>query len=113
MHATVLVSGVFELAPLLGTSINDALGLSQPVAQTMSPAQQPLAGFAPSIMCWGEIETDEFKRQGRSFAAALQAAGTACQVFEVAGRNHFDIVLDLARPGTRLGDEVLAMLRGT
>ena len=78
----------------------------------MSPALQPLAGFAPSIVCWGEVETDEFKRQGRDFAHALRAAGRACQVFEVAQRNHFDIVLDLADPGTPLGRAVLALLRG-
>ena len=110
--ATVLVSGIFELEPLLGTSINAALGLTLPVARAMSPALQPLAGFAPSIVCWGAVETDEFKRQGRDFAAALQNAGTACQAFEVPARNHFDIVLDLARPDTLLGRAVLALLRG-
>ena len=112
VHATVLVSGIFELAPLLGTSINTALGLTLPVAQAMSPTLQPLAGMPPGVVCWGEVETDEFKRQGRDFAAALRAAGSPCQAFEVAERNHFDIVLDLARPGTRLGDAVLGLLRG-
>ena len=110
--ATVLVSGIFELEPLLGTSINAALGLTLPVARAMSPALQPLAGFAPSIVCWGAVETEEFKRQGRDFGAALQAAGSACQAFEVPARNHFDIVLDLAKPGTLLGRHVLALLRG-
>ena len=112
VRATVLVSGIFELEPLLGTPINAALGLTLPVARAMSPALQPLAGFAPSIVCWGAVETDEFKRQGRDFAAALRAAGRACQVFEVAQRNHFDIVLDLARPGTLLGQAGLGLLRG-
>ena len=110
--ATVLVSGIFALEPLLSTSINAALGLTLPVARAMSPALQPLAGFAPSIVCWGAVETEEFKRQGRDFGAALQAAGSACQAFEVPARNHFDIVLDLAKPGTLLGRHVLALLRG-
>lgn len=112
VRATVLVSGIFELEPLLGTAINAALGLTLPVARAMSPALQPLAGFVPSIVCWGEVETDEFKRQGRDFAAALRAAGTPCPAFEVPARNHFDIVFDLARPGTLLGQAVLAALRG-
>ena len=112
VRATVLVSGIFELEPLLGTSINDALGLTLPVARLMSPALQPLAGFAPSIVCWGAVETEEFKRQGRDFAAALRVAGTPCPAFEVPGRNHFDILLDLARPGTLLGQAVLGLLRG-
>ena len=110
VRATVLVSGIFELEPLLGTAINAALGLTLPVAQAMSPALQPLAGLAPSIVCWGAVETDEFKRQGRDFAAGLQAAGSACQAFEVPARNHFDIVLDLAKPDTLLGRQVLALL---
>ena len=112
VRATVLVSGIFELEPLLGTPINAALGLTLPVARAMSPALQPLAGFAPSIVCWGAVETEEFKRQGRDFAAALRVAGTPCPAFEVPGRNHFDIVLDLARPGTLLGQAVLGLLRG-
>ena len=111
VRATVLISGIFELEPLLGTTINDALGLTLPVARAMSPALQPLAGFAPSIVCWGAVETEEFKRQGRDFAAALRAAGTHCPAFEVPGRNHFDIVLDLARRGTVLGKAVLGLLR--
>ena len=110
VRATVLVSGIFELEPLLGTSINAALGLTLPVAQAMSPALQSLAGLAPSVVCWGAVETDEFKRQGRDFAAGLQAAGSACQAFEVPAHNHFDIVLDLAKPDTLLGRQVLALL---
>lgn len=112
VRATVLISGIFELEPLLGTTINAALGLTLPMARAMSPALQPLAGFAPSIVCWGEVETDEFKRQGRDFAAALRAAGSPCPAFEVPARNHFDIVFDLARPGSLLGQAVLAALRG-
>jgi arylformamidase len=110
VQATVLVSGIFELAPLLGTSINQALGLTLPVAQAMSPALQPLAGMAPSLVAWGEVETDEFKRQANDFADDLQAAGTHCQRLAVPERNHFDVILDLAKPGTLLGQAVLALL---
>ena len=111
VRATVLVSGIFDLEPLVGTPINQALGLSVAQARALSPLRQPLAGCAPALVCWGEVETDEFKRQGRAFAAALAAAGVACQAFEVAERNHFDIVLDLADPGTGLGRAVVGLLR--
>jgi hypothetical protein len=31
-------------------------------------------------------------------------------LFAVAGRNHFDVILDLAQAGTALGDATLGML---
>ena len=109
--AVVLVSGIYELEPLLGTSINDALSLSQDSAHALSPALKSVQGFPPSIVCWGEVETAEFKRQSRDFAAQLQAAAAPVQSFEVPGRNHFDVILDLADIKTPLGQHVVAMMR--
>jgi arylformamidase len=111
VRGAVLVSGIFELEPLIGTSINGALGLTPPSARELSPALHDVTGFPPSIVCWGEVETSEFKRQSRDFAARLDAADTACQVFEVPQRNHFDIILDLADPQTLLGRAVTELIR--
>lgn len=110
VKAAVLVSGIYELEPLVGTSINDALGLTPAVAREVSPALLPLQGFPPAIVCWGEVETAEFKRQSRDFAAMLERAGTRCETFEIAQRNHFDVILELADPATRLGRAVAALL---
>ena len=111
VNAAVLVSGIYELEPLLGTSINDALGLTLDSAREASPAQRALQGFPSTIVCWGELETREFKRQSRDFAARLERVGTACQTFEVAQRNHFDVILDLADPATQLGRAVATLIR--
>lgn len=109
--AAVLVSGVYELSPLLGTSINDALALTRESAAQVSPIRFDLAGFPPALVCWGEIETEMFKAQSHAFAQAVGAvAATAPSVFEVPGRNHFDVILDLARGGTALGDRTLELL---
>ena len=106
----VLVSGIFELEPLVGTSINDALGLSVASAQALSPALKSLVGMPSTIVCWGEIETDEFKRQSCDLAAQLQAVGVTVQAFEVPARNHFDVILDLADIKTPLGQHVVALM---
>jgi arylformamidase len=110
-RAAVLVSGIFDLQPLIGTSINDALGLDDDSARRNSPAWLPLPGFPLSLVCWGEIETPSFKSQSRGFAQALTDCGTVCHSFEVPQRNHFDVILDLAEPGTRLGEATLDLLR--
>jgi arylformamidase len=111
VKGAVLVSGVYELEPLIGTPVNAALSLTVDTARAVSPALFDLQGFPPSIVCWGNIETMEFKRQSRDFAALLARAGRACRQFEVPQRNHFDVILDLADPGTELGRAVADMLR--
>lgn len=106
----VLVSGIYELGPLIGTSINDALGLDAVEARKLSPARLSKRGFPPSVVCWGEVETDAFKAQGRGFAAAVQRADFECLCFEVPARNHFDVILDLMDPETLLGAATLRLL---
>jgi arylformamidase len=110
VRAAVLVSGIYELEPLVGTSINTALALTPASAQQVSPALLPLCGFPEAVVCWGAVETDEFKRQSGEFAHSLQAVGTACDSFEVPLRNHFDVIMDLTDATTRLGAATLSLL---
>lgn len=111
VKGAVLVSGIYEVEPLVGTSINDALGLDAAAARAASPALADLRGFPPAVVCWGAVETGEFKRQGRDFAEALRQAGTRCDAFEVPQRNHFDVVLDLADSATAVGAATLGLIR--
>jgi arylformamidase len=110
-RAAVLVSGIYWLEPLRGTSIDAALALDAGSARQASPSLLPLSGFPPTVLCWGEIETAAFKAQSRAFAALLREAGTPCDLFEVPGRNHFDVILDLADDTTALGQRTLGALR--
>jgi len=109
--ATVLMSGIFNLEPLLGTAIAEPLCLTDQDVAELSPTRLQLGDFPPSVVCWGEVETDEFKSQSRDFAARLDEAGTPCTSFEVSGRNHFDVVFELADPGSLTGMEVTSLLK--
>ena len=106
----VLLSGIYQLQPLVGTSINDALGLDARQARSQSPLLQSLRGFPPALVCWGEVETPAFKAQSQRFAAVLRAVRTDCVTLQAAQRNHFDLALDLADPGTALGRHTLGLL---
>lgn len=107
---TVLVSGIFELAPLLGTSINDAVGLDIEAADRNSPLQRKIDRFPPTIVAYGSVETAQFKAQSGAFAQHLAAAGTRVEQVEVPGRNHFDVILDLAQRETVLGGAVASLM---
>ena len=112
VKGATLMSGIYDLRPICDTYINEPLQLDETAARELSPLFGNLAGLSPAIVCWGEHETDEFKRQSRCFADALQQAGSPVTILEVAGRNHFDIVHSLANPSTSLGEHVFEQLFG-
>jgi arylformamidase len=109
LRGIVPVSGVYDLSPLIGTSINDALGLDQASAATLN-LLDGRRRFCPAVVAWGEIETAAFKQQSQRFAMAVAAGGAPCTTFEVPGRNHFDVIHELGTPGARLFDEARALL---
>ena len=98
----ILLSGVYDLEPLLGTYINDAVRMDATCARLNSPAFHDLSNFPHCVLAWGDNETDEFKRQSLHMAELLRKAGRPVDTLEVPGRNHFDVVFDL-KPDARLG----------
>jgi arylformamidase len=108
---SVLVSGVYDLRPLVHTTVNDPLGLDLPRAEAASPMLLPVTNRPETTVVWGDNETDAFKAQGTTYAARLRGAGVDVSAFECAGRHHFDIVDDLVDPATELGAFTLGGLR--
>src|SRR5271163_3682888 len=108
----VLLSGIYDLEPLMGTYIDAALHLTDADVAALSPLRLKAGRPVRTIVAWGENETAEFKRQSREFAAALVSAGFPVSEFELAGTNHFDIVFGLAQRGSVLGDATLEMIHG-
>ena len=109
----VLLSGIYDLEPLMGTYIDAALHLTGEDVAALSPMRLKPGRPVRTIVAWGDNETAEFKRQSRAFAATLVSAGFSVSEFELAGTNHFDIVFGLAHRGSVLGDATLEMIHGT
>ncbi|CAH0235221.1 alpha/beta hydrolase [Roseomonas sp. CECT 9278] len=99
------ISGVFELEPLLGTTIGQALNLSPEAARTLSPRFQDPADGALHVVVGG-AESDEFRRQSRDFAEAW--GGT---LDEIAGANHFTVLDPLTDPDSALSRKAAEMAR--
>jgi len=110
VRAGCALSGVFELAPLIPTSINVEVRLDPDTAAAASPVfwQPPPAGRA-LVAAVGEHETSEFHRQSRTMAAAWRAGGMQTEYLSVAGANHFTIVEELTRPDSPLFGRVMSL----
>jgi len=109
----VMVSGVFDIRPLVFTPINDDVRMSPGDAERLSPMSQlvPRRGV-PCIAAWGEQETAEFRRQSLEWVQRWGDApgnGTATAI-EVPDRHHFDVIDDLVDPSTNLGAATTALL---
>jgi acetyl esterase/lipase len=109
IRAAMPISGLFELAPLVPTSINKALGLSVEEAQRLSPLDwtPPAGGHLAAIV--GGAESSEFLRQSRLIADQWSHAGVATHYYEVPGAHHFDVIAGLADPADPLV-EILSRL---
>ena len=99
----VLLSGVYDLEPLVHTYINKALGLSKQSARQLSPITQKFNCAFPVLMAYGERETLEFKRQSAELAQHLRSNLLRIQLLEITNRDHFDIVFDISDPDSVIG----------
>jgi arylformamidase len=91
------VSGLFDLAPLIGLTMNQDLRLDAAEARRMSPLFWPVAPGRVLDAGVGDGESDEFKRQSRTLAQTWRQAGAATRYQELPG-NHFTVIAPLADP---------------
>ena len=77
--AAYAISGLFDLPPLVETSINKALGLDASSAKAASPLfwTAPSHGSLDAVV--GEAESAEYHRQSRSIAEIWGAAGVSAR----------------------------------
>lgn len=108
--AVVAVSGIFDLVPLLGTSVNLDVRMSEDEARTLSPGMHTTFLSRRFVIAVGERETDGFIAQSRAFAAHAEALGCATRYLVAAGRTHFDVLEDLAGTDRPLGRATLDLL---
>ena len=104
------ISGVYDLEPVRLCYVNDVVGMSTDEAKQNSPILHSMINRCPVIFTYGDNETNEFKRQTDEYGSVLQQAGTSVTLSEIADRNHFDIILDLADEYTWLSRQVLSQM---
>ena len=94
--AAYAISGLFDLGPLVDTSINKAMGLDQEAARAASPLfwKPPARGSLDAVV--GENESAEYFRQSRTIVDPWGEAGIATRFGTVPGANHFTAIAPLA-----------------
>lgn len=110
VRAAVLLSGLYDLEPLLRSSIGPAIGLSPQEAVRNSPVRRLRPGMPPLLVARGAGEPTGFADQQDLLVAAAHQARVPVEQLVLPGRHHFDLPLALADPADPLGRCVLAVL---
>jgi arylformamidase len=90
----VVVSGVFDLEPLVGSTIDGALGLDDASVQSVSPLRAESGALPDTVVVVGQDETELFHCWSDCFAAHARGPGRSVEHVVVPGRHHFDVVLE-------------------
>ena len=98
--AAYTISGLFDLPPLVKTSINNALKLDDATAKAASPLfwKPPAQGSLDAVV--GANESAEYFRQSQAIVDAWGMAGVATQFATVPEANHFTAIAPLADPAS-------------
>jgi arylformamidase len=111
VKGALLLSGMYDLEPVRLSSRSSFVKLTDEIEDALS-AQRHLDRLStPLIITYGSLETPEFQRQSRDFAAALIAAGKHAQLLVGKGYNHFEIYETLGNPYGVAGRAALEMMK--
>src|SRR5262249_38424203 len=100
--AAYAISGLFELRPLVPTSINGALKLNDEEADNLSPLLWPAPEGKMLDAVVGGAESSEYHRQSRVMADTWGADGVITRYEEIAGANHFTVIAPLTNPDSSM-----------
>jgi len=96
--AAYTISGLFDLGPLVGTSINKALHLDPAAASAASPLLWPTPAHGSLDAVVGGNESAEYFRQSQTIVDVWGKKGIATRFGAVPGANHFTAIAPLADP---------------
>lgn len=100
--AAYAISGLFDLVPLVSTSINKAMGMNGATATAASPLFWPPPAGKVFDAVVGGAESAEYFRQSRTIADVWGKAGVATRFDTVPDANHFTAIAPLADPGSAM-----------
>jgi arylformamidase len=111
LKGAVLGSGMYDLKPVRLSARGGYVKFTDEMEQALSPQRHIDKIHTPLVLGIGTLETPEFQRQSRDFAAALKAAGKPVQLIVGTGYNHFEVGETLCHPNALLGRAAMDMMK--
>jgi arylformamidase len=111
VKGATLCSGMYDLKPVRLSKRSDYVKFTDATEDALSTQRHLDRITCPVTLLYGTLETPEFQRQTREFAAALKAAGKSVRLIVAENYNHFEIGETLNNPYGPFGRAALEMMR--
>ena len=111
LKTAIPFSGLYQLAPLLQTSISDALHLTPAEVNRLSPASLQPETQVPLLTIIGGAETAEFFRQTDLLIEKWSGSLAQIERHVESEVDHFDLIDRLASPDSQIFQRIINWLR--
>jgi arylformamidase len=109
--AGLAISGIYELAPLRDTNLNQALNLTDDDLAEFSPLRRDVV-HKPLVIAVGSAELPTLVHDGWQFHGLRSRHGAPGRLLSVAGADHFSILQELQKPSGALVRAALELAAG-
>ncbi|KAI0212354.1 Kynurenine formamidase [Lamellibrachia satsuma] len=115
IKSAILVSGIYDLRPLIDTSVNEPLGMSRDSAWASSPASHVTelcerCNDMEVLVVVSQHDSPEFHQQSQQFEQALRSGGVPSRLIEIPDVDHFEVVDNLQYPSYTLTQEIISQM---
>jgi arylformamidase len=110
LKGAVLGSGMYDLKPVRLSARSSYIKFTDEVEEALSAMRHLDKVHTPLVLTIGTLETPEFQRQSRDFAAALVKAGKPVKLIVARGHNHFEMGESLSNPYGIMGRAAMEMM---
>ena len=109
LAGVVPISGVFDLEPIAASYVNDLVGMDAEEVATLSPLYTDPGADVPVHLLVGGDEPQAFLDHTQALAAAWRPALSRLGTTVAPGRDHFDVLDEIADPGSAVFAAIAAM----
>jgi arylformamidase len=110
LKGAVLGSGMYDLKPVRLSARSNYVKFTDEMEEALSAMRHFDKVHTPLVLTIGTLETPEFQRQSRDFAAALTRAGKPVKLIVAKGHNHFEMGESLSNPYGIMGRAAMEMM---
>jgi len=110
IKAGVCSSGMYDLKPVRLSARSRYVAFTDEIEEELSAQRHLDRLHCPILVSHGTLETPEFQRQARDFAAAVKAAGKPVEFIVAEAYNHFEMSELLGNPYSLTGYAALRLM---
>ena len=111
LKGAVMGSGMYDLKPVRLSKRSTFVKFTAEMEQELSAMRHIERIYTPVVLAHGTLETPEFQRQARDFAAALRTAGKSVNLIVAKGYNHYEVGETIGHPYAVLGRAAMQMMK--